>query len=85
MHVSSKEVLSPARVKWYVPSGVHDDVGLELAAVVELEASLREALDLAVVLDLDLAVDDQLARAHVCAVQSARRVMQVPEAGDAPR
>ena len=63
--ISSKEVLSPARVKWYVPSGVHDDVGLELAAVVELEASLREALDLAVVLDFDLTVDDFLAGADV--------------------
>ena len=49
-----------------VPGGVHDDVGLEFAAVVEFEARLGEALDLAVVLDLDLAVDDQLARADVC-------------------
>lgn len=47
------------------PSGVHDDVGLELAAVIEFQAGLREALDLAVVLDLDLAVDDQLARPNV--------------------
>ena len=41
------------------------DVGLELAAVVELEPLLGEARDLRVVLDLDLAVDDHLARAHV--------------------
>ena len=50
-----------------VPGREEHDVGGQLRAVLEEEARLREALDRARRLELDLAVDDLLRRADVCA------------------
>ena len=47
------------------PGGEHDDVRVDRAPVLELEARLREPPDAAVVLQLDLPVDQQLRRADV--------------------
>ncbi len=44
----------------YAPSSKDDDIGVDLAAILELESGLRELLDLAVVLELDLTIDDHL-------------------------
>lgn len=47
------------------PSSEQNDVSLNLAAVLELEALASEALDLRAVLDLDLVVDNLLACANI--------------------
>lgn len=49
----------------HTPSGKDDDVRRELAPVLELDARLCETRDLAVVLELNLPVRDQLARSNV--------------------
>ena len=48
-----------------VPSSKQHDVGVDLAAILELETMTSETLDLSAVLDLDLAVDDLLASTDI--------------------
>lgn len=64
-----------------VPCSEDDDIGVQLAAVLELEPGLRKLLDLAVVLQLDLAVDDHLRRADVEVVTTAAATCVREEAG----
>lgn len=48
-----------------VPSAEEDDVSRELASIFELESVLGELFDLAVVLELYLAINDVLAPADI--------------------
>ena len=64
------------------PGREEDDVRRELAAVGELEARRREALDLRPVLELDLAVDNELAGPNIWKkysyVRSSRKTKNIP-------
>ena len=53
------------------PSREEDNVRVDRAAILELEAGLREPFNDAVVLQLDLPVDDQPRRADVQVVSSS--------------
>ena len=53
------------------PGSEHDDVRVDRAPILELEARLREPPNTAVVLQLDLPVDDQPRCAYVQVVSSS--------------
>ena len=51
----------------HLPGRKNDDVRVERAPVLEFQARLRESSYLGVVLEFNLPIDYQLARADICA------------------
>lgn len=49
----------------YLPCGKNDNISEQLRPVLELDSSLGESLNLTIVLQLDLAVYNQLARTNI--------------------
>lgn len=51
-----------------VPSSEDDDVSFDLRAIIKLDTTLGELGDLAIVLQFDLPINDQLTGSRICEI-----------------
>ena len=58
------------------PSSVKDNIGLNFATILESKSGLGEPLKLAVILDLDLSINDHLTSPDIC-----KRIQEPQESG----